>query len=147
MWKSAVAGVVALAIVGVAPASAENAAKGALALANIKKLDFLVSETHIAQLRDMLKLRPDQEAHWPAVENALRDLVREQEREVEQVQQAVSLAKKLTTKVSAVTGEIAAIKRLVTAARPLLKVLDDAQKREVSELARKAGLQHLAAAL
>ncbi len=147
MWKSAVAGVFALAIVGIAPASAENAAKGALALANIKKLDFLVSEAHIAQLRDMLKLRPDQQVHWPPVENALRDLVREQEREVEQVKQAVGLAKKLTTKVSAVTGEIAAIKRLVNAARPLLNALDDGQKREVAELARKAGLQHLAAAL
>jgi hypothetical protein len=80
-----------------------------------------VSQAQIGQLKAVLNLTPEQEVHWPALESALRQV-----------------------RGSAV--DAIALKRLLAAARPLIKSLDEGQKRTALRLAHSLGLASVAAA-
>jgi hypothetical protein len=79
-----------------------------------------VSATQISQLKSMLNLTAAQQAHWPAVVVALR-----------RVQSS---------------ADTVGVNRLIAAARPLLRTLDENQKRTAMRLAQSLGFAHVAAA-
>lgn len=115
MKNLVLAGAAALAMMGMtlsanAPAHAQQLAAATTG----------VSAGQISQLKSMLNLTSEQEAHWPAVESALR-----------QVRSSF---------------DAAGMKRLLAAARPLLKSLDEDQKRTAMRLAHSLGFSHVAAA-
>ena len=102
----------------------------------------VVKEAHIARLRAALNLTPEQQKYWAPVESALRALARQQARE----EASAGVVQRMSDRASAMAGNAVHIKRLATAAAPLIKVLDESQKRSAVTFARNAGFGHLAQA-
>jgi hypothetical protein len=102
----------------------------------------VIKEAHIARLRAALNLTAEQQRYWGPVENALRALAREQARE----EASVGLVARMTDKASAVASTAVKLRRLASVARPLIKVLDENQKRSAMNFVHSAGFSHLAAA-
>jgi len=118
MWKAALAGALALAMVGlfsplgVTPAAAE---------------DVVVTEAQIAQLKAALKLTPAQERNWAPVAATLRSLARHQQQY--QVASAdAGFVERAHARVSGYAMTAMAMQRLRTAAARLIGVLSDEQK-------------------
>jgi hypothetical protein len=116
MKKLVLAGAVALAMAGtsllaIAPAGAQQLAS----------VGAGVAESHISHLKSVLNLTAEQQAHWPAVESALRQ-VRDPK------------------------FDALGIKRVLSAARPLIRSLDENQKRTAMRLAHSMGFASVAAA-
>ena len=117
--------------VSVAPLLPKLAAKPAP-----QKTYALLSDIQIAGIRDRLKLSPDQESYWPAVENALRDIARKIHANRQNSQ---------TASATPIDPESSEVQQLKSAAMPLLFGLREDQKREVRSLARLIGLERVAA--
>lgn len=95
----------------------------------------LLDDGQIAGLKGRLRLTSDQVEYWPAVEAALRDVVRKQLRGTRHV---------YAGKVNIDTNS-PEVQKLIWAAMPLLMRLRDDQKSEVRKLARVIGLEQVAA--
>ena len=95
----------------------------------------LLDDGQIAGLKGRLRLTSDQVDYWPAVEAALRDVVRKQLRGTRHVYGG---------KVNIDTNS-PEVQKLIWAAMPLLMRLRDDQKSEVRKLARVIGLEQVAA--
>jgi hypothetical protein len=95
-----------------------------------------LDDAQIAGLKTRLRLTADQVEYWPAVEAALRDVVRTQlhEGRIKQNHGKASI--------DVNTPEV---QKLVWAAMPLLMRLREDQKHEVRKLARVMGLESVAA--
>jgi len=134
MWKAALVGVVALASIGCAsvPASAQEGGAG-----------VTITTSHIGQLKSMLRLTPAQERYWPAVESALRSLVRQSADE----DASGGFVHRVKARAATIASNAAALRRVLSAARPLIRTLDEDQKRDAMALARSLGIRHLVAAL
>ena len=145
MWKTILAGSTALAIAGAAlayaqqgPGEREFAPRWRPSAEDITAF----GEARIAALHAGLKLTPEQEKNWPAVESAMRELIKQRsarlaarasaDRPTDPVERLELLAETLTQR-----G--AALKKLADAAGPLYKSLDDAQKHRLLMLARLEG--------
>jgi hypothetical protein len=100
-----------------------------------QKTYTLLSEAQIAAIKSRLRLSPAQERHWPAAEEALRDMARA----LHEKRQGNPAA---PPPLDATAGEFAQLK---SAADPLLESLRDDQKRELRSLARLIGLDVIAA--
>jgi hypothetical protein len=115
MRNLVLAGAVALAMAGtsfvVTPASAQQ-------IASLSG----VSDSQIGQFKSVLNLTAEQEAHWPAVESALRQMRNAR-------------------------FDALGIKRVLSAARPLIKSLDENQKRTAMRVAQSMGLSSYAASI
>jgi hypothetical protein len=94
----------------------------------------LLDDGQIAGLKGRLRLTSDQVEYWPAVEAALRDVVRTQLRGTRHV---------FGGKVNINTNS-PEVQKLIWAAMPLLMRLRDDQKSEVRKLARVIGLDQVA---
>jgi hypothetical protein len=94
----------------------------------------LLDDGQISGLKGRLRLTSDQVEYWPAVEAALRDVVRTQLRGTKHV---------VAGKVNIDTNS-PEVQKLIWAAMPLLKRLRDDQKSEVRKLARVIGLEQVA---
>jgi hypothetical protein len=90
----------------------------------------------IGHIRSVLQLTPEQERYWAPVEAALRDVARQQARSSE----PTGLVRRISHRVVSIVLNNTAIERLVVAARPLIAVLSDEQKRAAGELAQQMGL-------
>ena len=97
----------------------------------------------IARIRNVLRLSPEQERYWPAVEAALRNLPRQQQARSEET----GLMRRISRRVVSVVLDGAAIQRLAVAARPLIAALDAEQMRAAGGLAQEMGLGPVVAAL
>jgi hypothetical protein len=126
MLKAALTGAIALVAIGSTSLSAEPAAN-----------------SQIAQVKSMLRLTPAQERYWPAVEAALRNLARQAAREDD----GDSMVQRVKARARSLTSNAAAIQRVVAAARPLIRVLDEQQKQTARSLVNSYGGTHLASAL
>jgi hypothetical protein len=102
----------------------------------------VIKEGHIARLRAALNLTPEQQRYWGPVEAALRALARSQARE----EASVGFVARMSDKASRMAGTAVHLKRLSSAAAPLIKVLDENQKRSAMSFAQGAGFGHLAQA-
>ena len=137
MWKALCAGLLALALISVTatshPAFAEPSAR---------------MEAGIARLKAALRLTPEQEKHWPRVEAALRAIASEGDRQqVADASGQTGFLSSVGARATELAVSAAAMRRLASAAQPLVKTLDDAQKREALTLARAMGFGRLAARL
>lgn len=97
----------------------------------------------IGRIRSVLKLTPRQEPFWAPVEAALRGLAHRQAHAEEET----GFVRRISRRVVSVVLNSAAIERLALAARPLIAVLSDDQKRAVSVLVQEMGLGPVVAAL
>ena len=100
-------------------------------------LDWAIPRINITRIKSILKLTAEQQAYWPPVEAALRDLARRQAAE----------ANSLVTRVSSFVTDSRTIAKIGAAARPLVRVLDDRQKADAVMLVREMGLGHVLAAM
>jgi hypothetical protein len=94
----------------------------------------LLDDGQISGLKGRLRLTSDQVEYWPAVESALRDVVRTQLRGAKRV-----VAGKVNVDVNSPE-----VQKLIWAAVPLLMRLREDQKTEVRKLARVIGLDQVA---
>ena len=102
---------------------------------------FVVTEAHIAILKNVLNLRPEQESYWVPVEAALRDLVRWQAATALQFE-TVEYA---NTRSIGANSIMTRFRRIAAAAVPLIKTLDEKQKGDVMMIARTFGLEYMLA--
>jgi hypothetical protein len=96
----------------------------------------LLSDAQIAGIKERLRLSPDQESYWPAVESALRAVARK----IHATRQADPHATGMP-----IDPDSAEVQQLKSAAMPLLFQLREDQKNEVRSLARLIGLEKVAA--
>jgi hypothetical protein len=127
MLKAALAGMLALAVVG--SSSAAVSADPA--------------HSQIAQVKSMLRLTPSQERYWPPVEAALRSLARQ----AAQSDDSDGMVQRVKAKARSFAVNTAAIHRVVAAARPLIRTLDAEQRQTARALVSSYGGTSLASAL
>jgi hypothetical protein len=96
----------------------------------------LLSDVQIAGIKERLKLSPDQESYWPAVESALRAVARK-----------IHATRKADPGATGapIDPDAEEVQQLKSAAMPLLFQLREDQKQEVRTLARIIGLEKVAA--
>jgi hypothetical protein len=128
MKKAALVGAVALALVsfslaGTGGAAAQTAGGGRV----------VVTEAHIAYIKQALQLTPGQQPYWLPVEAALRSLTQSQARS--------------SGGLLSFAGDMDALRRVAATATPLLRMLRPAQKQNAIMAARAMGFSHLVAAL
>jgi hypothetical protein len=145
MLKAVLAGAIALTIGGASLVYAQMGPRGHMTPDDAQAL----VDARIAGVKAGLKLTPDQEKNWPAVETAVRDLAKERIARMDErrAKREARRANKgpheprdgiamLRERADALTARAAAYKRLADAAEPLYKSLDDGQKRRLRILTR-----------
>ena len=126
-----------------APTEAKQAALAPLPLPHEKPkrlapppaASSLLDDHQIAGLKGRLRLTSDQVEYWPAVEEALRDVVRTQ------LRGGAKAAHGGKVNIDVNSPEV---QKLIWAAMPLLMRLREDQKSEVRKLARVIGLEQVA---
>jgi hypothetical protein len=93
--------------------------------------NHVLNDAQISAIKARLKLTPDQQRHWPAVEAALRGLAYK--------------VNKSGGKLASVDSESTEVQQLKTAALPLIMMFSEQQKSEVRQLVQVMGLERLAA--
>jgi hypothetical protein len=101
----------------------------------------------IPRIKSVLKLTPEQQSYWPAVESALRMLARQKVTEQSNPPQGEGLVQRVSNRVYAYALDAAALARIGAAVRPLVKVLDARQKSDAVALCHEMGLGQVLAAL
>jgi hypothetical protein len=145
MWKAALVGALALAMTG-SFASAQDLASNSASTGQRYALQSGGNgevESKIAQAKATLRLTPEQEKHWPRVAAALRD-VSARMNNVEEAS-AGGFVQRMGSRAGDFVLSASAIKRLVSAAQPLIKSLDGEQRRSALNMARSMGLASVAA--
>ena len=142
MWKTVLAGTRALASAGGTLAYAQqgpdHGARGPQWRPSAEDIGAF-ADARVAALHAGLKLTPDQEKNWPAVESALRDLAKlRQDRFAARASadKPKDPVERLGLRAQAMESRGAALKKLADAAEPLYKSLDPAQKHRFMVLAR-----------
>ena len=131
MKKVLCAGAFALAVIGLSPvASADEFTTG-----SFDQSQPAAPSINIGRIKSALSLTPKQEAHWGPVEVALRNLYRRQARSEEG-----GLVSQYSHRAVSFVMTSAAIQKLAVAAKPLLVMLSDDQKRVAGSLAQEMGL-------
>jgi hypothetical protein len=140
MWKTVLAGTTALAIAGGTLAYAQQGGAQRAPHWRPSAADIgAFADARVAALHAGLKLTPEQEKNWPAVESALRDLAKLRSdrfaarASADKPQDPIE---RLALRAGAMESRGAALKRLADAAGPLYKSLDDAQKHRFMVLAQ-----------
>jgi hypothetical protein len=132
------AGVIALAalsVLSIVPAARAADMMDSAAPAHTATID-------VARIKSALHLTPAQEPYWAPVEAALRELARRQDRDAND-----GLVRRVSKRVVQVALNSATVHRLVAAARPLAKTLDEQQMRTAHGLAQEMGFGPVVAAL
>jgi zinc resistance-associated protein len=144
MWKALVAGTAVLAIAGSTLAFAQQPSEPqGSQRAHLTADDIgAFTDARIAALKAALKLTPDQEKNWPAVEQAVREISKERiaQRHARSAArgQRSGDPERLSERADALTTRAAALKRLADAEKPLYQSLDEAQKRRFGRAFRYA---------
>jgi hypothetical protein len=142
MLKSALAGALALATIGMSPSFAQDyqlqsypQERGAGASGEV--------DSKISQFKQALHLTSDQQRHWPRVEAVLRDVVARAQ--VQEASADTGYVRRVAGRVGSAVLTANAVRRLVAAASPLVKSLDSDQKQVAIALARDMGFGAVAA--
>jgi len=153
MWKAVLAGTTALAIVGTSLVYAQQGrGPGAGPDGGPGGPGFMhhgwrpsaedisaFSDARIAALHAGLKLTPEQEKNWPALESALRDLAKQRSERLAaraSTERPTDPIKRLNLVADRMSQSGAALKKIADAAGPLYQSLDEAQKTRFTVLAR-----------
>ena len=143
LWKAALAGTAAIAIVGSSLVYAQergrpgSSERGQPNIADMRAF----ADARLAALHAGLGLTPDQEKNWPAFEQALRDMAqlriqRIQERLSGQQQAPATPFDRLDRRADAMAKRSAALKKVADSGAPLYQSLNDDQKARFMKLAR-----------
>ena len=133
MWKAFVAGLFVLAF------------SGSIATSVPASADPGRMEAGIARFKAALRLKPAQERHWPRVEAALRSMASEGDRQqVADASGNPGVLRRVGARATEMAMSAVSMRKLVSAARPLVNSLDEEQKREALTLARAMGFASLA---
>ena len=106
------------------------------------------TDARVAALKAGLKLTPEQEKNWPAVEAAIRDLAKQRADSAaarlaaqtgDNARPRPDAIERLRRGADAMTTRAAALKHLADAAEPLYKSLDESQKHRFGMLLRMGG--------
>jgi hypothetical protein len=147
MWKSVLAGTTALAIAGGSLVYAQQRADGPGAGQRWRPTAEDIgafTDARIAGLKAGLKLTPEQEKNWPAVEAAVRDLAKQRSERFAARASATrpnDPIERLRTRADTMTQAAAGLKKLADASAPLYQSLDEGQKRRFMALSRIGGRQ------
>jgi zinc resistance-associated protein len=155
MWKALIAGTTILTIAGSTLASAQQSSPAQQPSpaerphhAQLTADDIAAfTDARIAALKTALRLTPEQEKNWPAVEQALRDISKERlARRAARgtTGQPVDATERLRDRADALAARAAALRRLADAEKPLYQSLDEAQKRRFAIAMRFAARRHMA---
>jgi hypothetical protein len=157
MLKLLLAGTAALAIAGPTLAYAQQRSDDPAAMQQFarERAQFrptaddvaAFADARIAALKAGLRLTPEQERNWPAVEAAIRDAakqradrMRERAARADERRKALAsadLIERLRGRADAMTETASSLKRLADASEPLYRSLDDDQKRRFAMLSRR----------
>jgi len=146
MWKAALAGTAALALIGSSLVYAQQFGRPNgfdRPRPNIEDMRAF-ADARLAALHAGLELTPDQEKSWPAFEQASREMAKLR---LDRITAAVNArrdrqpqsndpADRLHRRAAAMTETGTALKKVADAVDPLYKSLDDAQKRRFAMLER-----------
>ena len=149
MWKALIAGATLLTVAGSTLASAQQPAPAERPHhAQRLTADDIAAFTdaRIAALKTALRLTPEQEKNWPAVEQVLRDLSKERAARHQArnaAGQPVDATERLRNRADALTARAATLRRLADAEKPLYQSLDEAQKRRFAIAMRFAARRHM----
>ena len=146
MWKAALAGTAALAIVGSSFVYAQQRGRSDgfdRQRPNIEDMRAF-ADARIAALHAGLGLTPDQEKNWPAFEQASREMAKLRLDRVAAVvnarrdrqPQSSEPSDRMHRRAAAMTETGAALKKVADTIDPLYKSLDDGQKRRFAMLER-----------
>jgi zinc resistance-associated protein len=149
MWKALIAGATLLTVAGSTLASAQQPAAAERPHHSQLTADDIAAFTdaRIAALKTALRLTPEQEKNWPAVEQALRDISKERlARRAARAAagQPVDATERLRNRADALAARAAALRRLADSEKPLYQSLDEAQKRRFAIAMRFAARRHMA---
>ncbi|HEU4660914.1 MAG TPA: Spy/CpxP family protein refolding chaperone [Pseudolabrys sp.] len=142
MIKSVLVGTTALAIAGATLAYAAQPARQHDHMNRWRPTAADITafgDARIAALHAGLKLTPDQEKNWPAVEGALRDLAKQRADRLaarENAEKPKDPIERLARHASRMSERGAALKKVADAVGPLYQTLDEGQKRRFMILAR-----------
>jgi zinc resistance-associated protein len=148
MWKALIAGTTILTIAGSTLASAQQpTATERPHHAQLTADDITAfTDARIVALKTALRLTPEQEKNWPAVEQALRDISKERlaRRAARGIAgQPVDATERLRDRADALAARAATLRRLADAEKPLYQSLDEAQKRRFAIALRFAARRHM----
>ena len=110
------------------------------------RLAFL--DARIAAVKAGLKLTPDQEKNWPAVETAVRDFAKQRidranaSADTKDQPPQQDPVTRLRERADRMAAAAAGLKKIADAADPLYKTLDEGQKRRLTFLTRMGGHDH-----
>lgn len=141
MWKAALVGAVAL-TTGMTSLAVADTLDATQAHYERGSGGAVIKESHIARLRAALNLKPDQQRYWGPVESALRALARQQNKAAS----GSGVISRMSDRASGAAATAVYLRRLASAAAPLIRVLDDTQKQRAMSFANSSGFGHLAAA-
>ena len=139
MMRAFIAGAFALALLCLLPGHVSQVQASELSGGTSAAL----TQVNVARIKSALKLTPDQQAYWPPIEAALRDIQREQADPAANP----GLLRRISNRVVSIALNGAAAARLAAAARPLVKVLTSEQRDTAISMAREMGLGPMLAAL
>jgi zinc resistance-associated protein len=149
MWKALIAGTTLLTIAGSTLASAQQPAPTERPHHSRLTADDIAAFTdaRIAALKTALRLTPEQEKNWPAVEQALRDIGKERlarRAARDTAGRPVDATERLRDRADALAARAAALRRLADSEKPLYQSLDEAQKRRFAIAMHFAARRHMA---
>ena len=140
MWKAGLAGFVAL-VIGSSVAFADSGEGDFGRSQMVAQSGAMMSLAQVSRLKSALKLTSAQEQLWPAIERAFHEISQAQETASSQ-----SFVQGMKNRAASIGLNALALRRLASAAYPLIRTLDDDQKQSAVTFARSAGLHSVAAA-
>ena len=123
MVKAALASAIALVTIGTTLATAQTFREHGSVT---REAGFSFNASHIGRLKSALHLTAAQVPYWRPVEAVLRDIARHRSDH------------------GSVAIDAAALRRLAAVAMPLIRSLDEEQKRNAARFVQSIGLAHLA---
>jgi hypothetical protein len=142
MLKFALAGAFALATMGSSLAFADNG-DTELGQHSRSMSGKVLTYGQIVRFKSVLKLTPEQQLLWPAVERAFNEMVKAQFRDEASSEGVI---RRISNRAASMGTSALALQHLASAAYPLIRTLDDGQKQSAMALARSLGLESMAAA-
>ncbi len=150
MMKTLLAGTTALVIAGASLAYAQKGPDGPNRAERWRPnaQDMVAfSDARIAALKAGLKLTPEQEKNWPAVETAMRDNAKQRSdrfaaRASADKPRDMDPIERMNMRADMMTQQGESMKKLAAAAGPLYQSLDESQKKRFMVLARLGGERH-----
>jgi hypothetical protein len=130
MKQGMLAGALALAMMGLLPFGATSAQAQMSA-----GYQGQITEVHISRIKAALRISAAQEPYWVPVEHVLMAIAREQG-----LTEQGSFMRRMGERVVAIALNSEVAQRVAAAAWPLLRTMDDGQKRTARALAHEMGL-------